>query len=68
MGDNNQRYEDEVVAEIHAIRAKMLAECGGDHQKLMQHVRERQKASARKVLPAPTGANSTEQGVGPNGH
>jgi hypothetical protein len=47
-------YEDPVVAEVHAIRAKMLADCGGDHEKLMQLVRDRQKASSRKILSAPT--------------
>jgi hypothetical protein len=46
-------YEDPVVAEVHAIRAQMLAECGGDHHKLMEQVRERQRASGRKVIPAP---------------
>ncbi len=46
-------YEDPVVAEIHAIRAQMLAECGGDHRKLMEQVIEHQRASGRKVIPAP---------------
>ena len=46
-------YEDPVVAEIHAIRAQMLAECGGNHHKLMEQVRERERASGRKVIPAP---------------
>jgi hypothetical protein len=46
-------YEDPVVAEIHAIRAEMLAECGGDHHKLMEQVDEHEKASGRKVIPAP---------------
>jgi hypothetical protein len=46
-------YEDPVVAEIHAIRAQMLAECGGDHRKLMAQIRERERASGRKVIPAP---------------
>ena len=46
-------YEDPVVAEIHAIRAQMLAECGGDHHKLMQQVDEHERASCRKVIPAP---------------
>jgi len=31
----------------------MLAECGGDHHKLMEQVDEREKASGRKVIPAP---------------
>jgi hypothetical protein len=46
-------YDDPVVAEIHAIRAKMLAECGGDHRKLMEQVRAREVASDRRVIPAP---------------
>jgi hypothetical protein len=46
-------YEDPVVAEIHAIRAKMLEECGGDHQKLMQRVYEHQRTSGRRIIPAP---------------
>ena len=46
-------YEDPVVAEIHAIRAQMLAECGGDYHQLMEQVDERERTSGRKVIPAP---------------
>ncbi len=46
-------YEDPVVAEIHAIRAEMLAECGGDHRKLMEQVDEHERASGRKIIPVP---------------
>lgn len=46
-------YEDPVVAEIHAIRAQMLAECGGDHHKLMELVLQHQRTSGRKIIPAP---------------
>lgn len=49
-------YEDPVVAEIHAIRAQMLAECGGDHHKLMEQVDEHERAeraAGRKVIPVP---------------
>ncbi len=46
-------YEDPVVAEIHAIRAQMLAECGGDHHKLMEQVDEHERASDRRIIPAP---------------
>ena len=53
-------YEDPVVAEIHAIRAKMLADCGGDHDKLMQQVGERQRASGRKIIKAPAQTRSTD--------
>lgn len=58
-------FEDPVVAEIHAIRAQMLAECGGDHQKLMEQVRERERASGRKVIPPPPATPATtEQSIG----
>jgi len=63
----NRLYEDPVVAEIHAVREKMLADCDGDHQKLMQRVRERQKASGRKTISAPVDVRSTEQNIGPDG-
>jgi len=46
-------YEDPVVAEIHATRASMLAECGGDHHKLLEQVCARQSASGRTVIAAP---------------
>ena len=46
-------YDDPVVAEIHAIREKMLADCGGDLRLLMQRVRQRQRASGRRVRPLP---------------
>ena len=59
-------YEDPVVAEIHAIRAKMLAECGGDHEKLMEDVRQRQEASMRKVLTAPTAPTCPKPAVQPS--
>lgn len=46
-------FEDPVVAEIHAIRAQMLAECDGDYEKFMEQIRERQRTSGRKIIPAP---------------
>ena len=46
-------YDDPVVAEIHAIREKMLADCGGDLRLLMERVRQRQRASGRRVRPLP---------------
>ncbi len=60
-------YKDPVIAEVHAIREKMLADCHGDHQKLMVRVRERQKASDRKIISAPADARGTEQGVASDG-
>ncbi|NLS94814.1 MAG: hypothetical protein GXX96_21885 [Planctomycetaceae bacterium] len=47
-------FEDPVVKEIHAIRAEMLAECGGDLHVLLDQVKARQKASGRKVRPSPS--------------
>lgn len=46
-------YDDPVVAEIHAIRAKMLTDCAGDHRKLMEQVRARERTSSRRVIAAP---------------
>lgn len=63
-------YEDPVVAEIHAIRAKMLAECGGDHQKLMEKVREHEKMSAlagRTIIPVPQALPREKAGPRPFG-
>jgi hypothetical protein len=64
---SSRLYEDPVVAEIHAIRDKMVADCGGDHLKLMQDVREHQKKTGRRIISAPVEARSTEQSVGPDG-
>ena len=61
-------YDDPVVAEIHAIRAQMLAECGGDHAKLMEQVRQRENASDRRVIAVPAtpiAPKRTEQCVAP---
>lgn len=46
-------YEDPVVAEIHAVRQKLLAECDGDIRKLSLHARDRMRAFGRSVRPAP---------------
>ncbi len=59
-------FDDPVVAEIHAIRAKMLADCGGDIKELMRQVAARQKASGRRIITVPL-QKRTEQSVGPDG-
>lgn len=46
-------FDDPVVAEIHAIRAQMLAECGGDIRELMRRVVERQHGSGHRVITHP---------------
>ena len=58
-------FDDPVVAEIHAIRAKMLVDCGGDIKELMRQVAARQKVSGRRVITAPL-QKRTEQSVGPD--
>lgn len=56
---SNRLYEDPIVAEIHAIRAEMLRDCDGDHEKLMQKVRERQESSDRMIVSARVKVRST---------
>jgi len=46
-------FDDPVVAEIHATRAKMLADCGGDIERLMRQVAARQHASDHPVITTP---------------
>lgn len=48
--------DDPIVAEIHAIREKMLANCGGSMEKLMEQVRANQAAqvaAGRKIITEP---------------
>ena len=47
--------KDPIVAEIHAIRAKMLRECGGDMHKLIVRIhRQTQKLGIKTIcLPRP---------------
>lgn len=46
-------FDDPVVAEIHAIRAAMLDECGGDVKELMRRVAQRQRQSGRRIISEP---------------
>lgn len=46
-------FDDPVVADVHAVRARMLAECAGDHERLMRKVREREQKTDRRVVPVP---------------
>ncbi len=46
-------FDDPVVAEIHAARAKMLAGCDGDIEQLMRQVAAHQQASGHSVITAP---------------
>ncbi len=65
---NEPLYEDPVVAEIHAIRVKMLEECGGDHRKLMEKVYQRQKTSGHVLIPVPKLPPRKQPGFLPVGH
>ncbi len=46
-------YEDPVVAEIHSVREKMLSDCDGDHQKLMENISRSQAKSGHQIIKAP---------------
>jgi hypothetical protein len=46
-------YADPVVAEIHEARRRLLEVSGGDVAEFRRHLRERQKASGRKLVSGP---------------
>jgi hypothetical protein len=46
-------YEDPVVAEIHAIRQLLLAQCDSDINEYRKRVRQRQESSGRHVITEP---------------
>ena len=50
---SNLSFDDPVVAEIHAIRAAMLAECDGSVVELMKRVAIRQQSSAHPTIAEP---------------
>ena len=41
---------DPIVDEIHRIRDRMLAECGGDFQKYMDRIREAQEQDRDRLV------------------
>ena len=47
------KFDDPVVAEVHAARAAMLEAAGGDIGVLMQQVAERQRKSKRRIITQP---------------
>ena len=57
------KFDDPVVAEIHATRAAMLEAAGGDIRDLMRQVAERQRKSKHRIITRPL-RNRTEQNVG----
>ena len=59
-----EKFDDPVVAEIHAIRAAMLEAAGGDVHLMMQQVAERQRKSKHRVITQPFHARK-EQSVPP---
>ncbi|MGE3410580.1 MAG: type II toxin-antitoxin system Phd/YefM family antitoxin, partial [Pirellulales bacterium] len=56
--------DDPVVAEIHRIRAEMLADCGGDFDKLRQKIREDQAGSGCVIIEAPGRSGGAPPTVG----
>jgi len=43
-------YADPVVAELHEVRRRLLEASGGDLEEFRRRLREREKASGRKVV------------------
>ena len=54
------KFDDPVVAEIHATRAAMLEAAGGDIRNLMRQVAERQRKSKHQIITHPL-RNRTDQ-------
>jgi methyltransferase-like protein len=42
--------DDPIVEEIHRIRDRMLAECGGDFEKYMDRIREAQEQDRDRLV------------------
>ena len=53
-------YADPVVAELHEVRRRLLEASGGDVEEFRRRLREREKASGRKVVSGPVKTH-TEQ-------
>ena len=49
----SSKFVDPVVAEVHAIRASMLEETGGDIAELMRQVVNHQQQSDRQIIREP---------------
>jgi len=55
-------FEDPVVAEVHAVRARMLAGADGDIRQLMRQVAQRQGESKHRVITRPFRNRRPESG------
>jgi hypothetical protein len=53
---SQDRFDDPIVAEIHRTREKLLAECDGDIEKLMDRLASREETDRSRVL-RPFGAD-----------
>jgi len=49
----SEKYNDPVVAEVHATRAAMLESVGGGVTKLMRQVANRQERSEHEIIREP---------------
>lgn len=57
---------DPILDELHAVRRQILDEYGGDIDKLVADLRERQDTSGRVAVPAPTRSFSVGPGSRPH--
>jgi hypothetical protein len=47
---SQDRFDDPIVAEIHRTREKLLKECDGDIEKLMDRLASREETDRSRVL------------------
>jgi hypothetical protein len=47
---SQNRFDDPIVAEIHRTREKLLQECDGDIEKLMDRLASREETDRSRVL------------------
>ena len=45
-----ERFEDPIVEEIHRTREKLLDECGGDLEKLMDRLEAREQEDSDRIV------------------
>jgi hypothetical protein len=45
-----EQFEDPIVEEIHKIREKLLEECGGDLEKLMDRLEAREQEDSDRIV------------------
>ena len=47
---DSTRFNDPIVEEIHKVREKLLEECGGDLEKLMDRLQAREQEDSGRIV------------------